>query len=101
MEETINLIISEYSRQLWVGFISLVVTGFIMVSIKDFILDLIYYFSARMSDIGFGQKIFWKGELYNVREIKFKYLVIYDENKIIRIPLKKYLEGIKEFPNPY
>ena len=101
MEETINLIIADYSGKLWMGFMSLVVTGFILVSIKDFILDLMYYISARMSDIGFGQKIYWKNELFTVREIKFKYLVIYDEKKIVRIPLKDYLKGSITFPNPY
>lgn len=101
MEEIINTIITDYSSKLWMGFISLVITGFVLISIKNFITSLIHYFTARMSDIGFGQKIYYKDNLYAVREIKFKYLVIYDEEKIIRIPLKKYLEGPIIFPNPY
>ncbi len=101
MEETINLIISQYAQSLWIGFISLFITGFILITVKDFIMDVFYFEAAKASDIGFGQNIYWKSELFTVREIKFKYLVIYNKERIIRIPLKKYLEGTKEFPNPY
>ena len=82
------------------GFISLVITGFILLSIKDFIKDLVYYVSARLSDIGFGQKIYWRGDIFTVREIKFKYMVIADEDKVVRIPLRTYMSGNIVFPNP-
>jgi len=100
MEKILLDVISAYSAQLWLAFISLVITSFALFSIKDFVNDLFYYASARMSDIGFGQKIYWKNKLYIVKEIKFRYLIIYDNAEIIRIPLKTYMTGPMSYPNP-
>jgi hypothetical protein len=53
-----------------------------------------------MSDIGYGQRIYYKDNIYIVQSIHFKYIVVYDDKKIVRIPIKSYMEGVIEFPQP-
>jgi hypothetical protein len=97
-EQIVTEIIQEYGAQLWLSFITLVVTGFILTIIRDFVKDVVYYFRARMSDIGYGQRIYWYGQIYIVQSIYFKYITIKDDKKIIRIPIKTYINGTIEFP---
>lgn len=97
-EQVISTIIEEYGRQLWLSFVTLVITGFILTVFKDFVSDAVYYYRAKMSDIGFGQRIYWRGDIYIVEKIHFKYITIKDDKKIIRIPIKLYLNGPIEFP---
>ena len=99
-ENSINDIIKNYGSSLWLGFVSLVVTTFILTVAKNFVADLVLYFKAKMSDIGYGQRIYYKDQIYIVQNIHFKYIVIYDDKKIIRIPIKTYMEGTIEFPQP-
>lgn len=100
LEQTIEMIIREFGSTLWIGFITLVITGFVLSSIRSFIDDLIYYFKARFSDIGYGQRVYYQGEIYLVKEVRFKYIVIYDDKKTIRIPTKSYMSGPIAFPQP-
>lgn len=100
IEQTIQTIIEEYGTTLWMGFITLVVTGFILTTLKSFVEDLVYYVRARMSDIGYSQRIYYNNEIYLVRSIHFKYIVIYDDKKVIRIPIKLYMNGPIVFPQP-
>lgn len=99
-ENSINDIIKNYGSSLWLGFVSLVITTFILTVAKNFVADLVLYFKAKMSDIGYGQRIYYKDQIYIVQSIHFKYIVIYDDKKIIRIPIKTYMEGTIEFPQP-
>lgn len=98
VEQTIATIIEQYGKQLWLGFVTLVVTGFVLTLIRNFIQDLVHYFKARMSDIGYGQRIYWHGQIYIVTNITFKNIIIKDDKKIIRIPINTYINGVIEFP---
>lgn len=98
MEDTIRAIIEEFGRELWLGFVILLITGFVMSLIKDFISDLVNYFKVRMSDIGPDVMIFWGSEVYKVREIKFKYIVVEDNQKKMRIPLSTWLGAVQTRP---
>jgi hypothetical protein len=100
LDQTIQAIIEEYGTTLWLGFVTLVVTGFVLATLKGFVEDLIYYVRARMSDIGYSQRIYYNNEIYLVRSIHFKYIIIYDDKKVIRIPTKSYLNGPIVFPQP-
>lgn len=99
MEDTIGTIIEQFGAELWLGFITLVITGFIMIIIKNFIKDLVYFFRAKMSDIGYGQRIYYGNEIFVVDEIRFKHIIAHDDKKKIHIPIKKYVEGTIEYPN--
>lgn len=100
IEYTIQTIIEDFGSTLWMGFIVLVITGFILSSIRNLIDDLIYYIKARFSDIGYGQRIYYQNNIYIVKSVHFKYLIIYDDKKTIRIPLKLYMNGPIVFPQP-
>lgn len=97
-DQIVTEIIEQYGPQLWLSFVTLVVTGFVLILIRNFIQDVVYYFKARMSDIGFGQRVLWKGEIYVVQKIHFKFITLRDDQKIVRIPISTYIEGIVEFP---
>lgn len=97
-DQIVAEIIQEYGTQLWLSFVTLVVTGFILTVMRNFVSDVIYYFRARMSDIGYGQRIYWRDEIYIVQKIHFKFITIKDDKKLIRIPIKTYLDGNIEFP---
>ena len=97
-DQIVAEIIQEYGTQLWLSFVTLVITGFILTLMRNFVQDVVYYFKARLSDIGFGQRIFWKNEIYIVQKIHFKFITIKDDKKIIRIPIKTYITGTVEYP---
>ena len=99
LDSIIQEIITKYSEQLIKSFITLVLVGFIMASIKSFISELISYVRARMSDIGYGQKIIWSNEIYIVDKITFKYVVAMNDEKIIHIPISKYMKDVRIYPN--
>lgn len=100
IDQTIQAILEEYGPALWLGFVTLVVTGFVLGTLKGFVEDLIYFVRAKMSDIGYSQRIYYNNEIYLVRSIHFKFIVIYDDKKVIRIPTKQYLNGPIIFPQP-
>lgn len=98
IDQTISQIINEFGTQIWLGFVTFVITGFVLTILKEFVADIVYYFRARMSDIGYGQRIYWKNEIYIVQRIHFKYITIKDDKKLIRIPIRTYISGNIEFP---
>ena len=104
IEQTLQAIIEEYAGALWVGFITLVVTGFVLSTIRTLVEDLMYYVRARLSDIGYGQRIYYPnirfGSVYIVKSVEFRYLIVYDDTSLIRIPLKTYMNGPMQFPLP-
>jgi hypothetical protein len=99
METTIEQIINDYGLLLWKSFITLVVTSFALLSVKNLVQDLIYYFKARFSDIGYGQVIIWQDSKYVVQSIKFKHIIVTDENVLMRIPIKLFFDSPIIFPN--
>lgn len=100
IDQTIQAILEEYGPTLWLGFVTLVITGFVLGTLKGFVEDLIYFVRAKMSDIGYSQRIYYNNEIFLVRSIHFKFIVIYDDKKVIRIPTKQYLNGPIIFPQP-
>src|SRR6056297_2909602 len=96
-DQIVAEIIQQYGTQLWLSFVTLVITGFILTLIKNFVQDVVYYFRARLSDIGFGQRIIWNNEIYIVQKIHFKFISIKDDKKIIRIPIRTYVNSVVEF----
>lgn len=98
VETVIETIINDYGSELWRAFVVLLITGFVMSLIKDLIVDTVFYFKARMSDIGFGQRIYWSGEIFIVDKISFKYIVAHDDKKHILIPTRRYMTGVIEYP---
>lgn len=97
-DQIVAEIIREYGTQLWLSFITLVVTGFVLTLMRDFVRDVVYYFRARMSDIGYGQRVYWRNEIYIVQKIHFKFISIKDDKKVVRIPIRTYIDGVVEFP---
>jgi len=98
MEELITTILNNYGQQLWFGFITLFVTGFIMILIRQLIANTANYFRARMSDIGFGQRIYWDNQIYMVEKITFRHIVARDDKRIVLIPIDIYMGGVKYYP---
>lgn len=100
LEQLIKEMVNVYGSALWLGFVTMIITAFALLTIKNLVSDLVYYMRARASDIGFGQRIYHDNQIYIVRTIKFKYIIIYDDKKIIRIPIKNYMDGTIVFPVP-
>ena len=100
LEDLIQELVSIYGSQLWWAFVTMVATGFAILIVKNFITDLAYYFKARMSDIGYGQRVYYNGEIFIVQVIKFKYILMKDDKMTVRIPIKEYMDGPILFPHP-
>lgn len=98
VEQIIATIIQEYGIQLWIGFITLIITGFVMLLVKQFITNLANYFRARMSDIGYGQRIYWDNQIYLVERINFRHIVAKDDKRIIHIPIDIYMNHVRQYP---
>jgi len=98
MEQIITNIINQYGAELWLTFVTMVITGFILILIKGFIQDLVKYYKARMSDIGYGQRIFWNNQIYIVDRISFRHVIAKDDKRIIHIPIGSYMAGVREYP---
>ena len=97
-EDIIAQVIQTYGGQLWLGFVTLVITGFVLTLVKNFIQDLVNYFRAKMSDIGYGQLIYWDKQIYAVDRITFKSILVKDDERMIYIPIDKYLSSAREYP---
>jgi hypothetical protein len=100
LEQVIQTIVEQYWTTIWLGFVSLVVTGFVMLLIKNFISDLVNYFKVRMSDLGYGAMILWRGKLKRVLEIKFKEIKVIDDEEICFIPISVWISSEKSYPQP-
>ena len=100
LSDTISEIIATFGNKIFLAVLTLFLTSLVLSAMKSFVADVIFYIKARMSDIGFGQYVFYQKELYSVRQITFKYLILNDDEKIIRIPLKTYMTGTIIFPRP-
>lgn len=100
ISKVINDIIVTYSTQIWIAFVSLVVTSLVLVSVKELVQDVIHFWSAKSSDIGYGQRIYWDSEIYIVKKIHFRYIEVYNEKKLVRIPIKLYFQKPIVFPQP-
>ncbi len=97
-EELIAAIFRDYGQQIWLTFVGFVITGFILITLKNFIQDLVNYYRARMSDIGRGQRIYFKGEILVIDKISFRHIEAHDDKRAILIPINIYLDGVKEYP---
>jgi hypothetical protein len=98
MEELIATIVSEYGAQIWFAFITFVITGFVLTLMKNLVQDLVYYYRARMSDIGRGQRIYFRGEIFQIDKITYRYIEAHDDRRFVLIPIKDYMEGVREYP---
>lgn len=101
MEGLISEILATYGPQLWLAFVSLVATGFIMTMIRNFISDLVLYYKVRMSDLGKGAMITWKNKLKMVKRISFKYIEVYDDEEVVYIPIKTWMNADRQYPKPW
>lgn len=101
MEELIATIINTYGPQLWLAFVSLIATGFIMMIVKNFISDLVLYYKVRMSDLGKGAMITWRDKLKMVKTIHFKYIEVYDDEEVVYIPIKTWMNADRIYPKPW
>ena len=97
-EELIATIFAEYGQQIWLTFVTFVATGFIMIMLKNLILDLNNYFRARMSDIGRGQRIYFQKEIFVIDKIRFRHIEAHDDQKEILIPINKYMADVRIYP---
>lgn len=100
MEQTIAMIIEKYGSEIWLSFITLVVTGFIMINVKNFVSDLVLFYKAKMSDLGKGAMILWSGKLKMVKQIHFKSIELYDDEEVIYIPINTWIKSVKVYPKP-
>lgn len=94
----IEQIVAEYGTAIWMAFVSFVITGFALSTLRTFVQDLVFYVRARMSDIGYGQRIYYRDKLYVVKDITFRYIVLQDNERLIRVPISRYLGGEISFP---
>ena len=101
MEELVATIIQTYGPQLWLAFVSLIATGFIMMMLKSFIENLVLYYKVRMSDLGKGAMIVWRNKLKMVRKIHFKYIEVYDDEEVIYIPIRTWMTSDRIYPKPW
>lgn len=93
-------IIQQYGVNLYLGFVTLLVTGILTIWVKNLIVNLVNYFATRMSDLGYGTMILWEGKLKRVVEIKFKFIKVVDDEEIKFIPIETWLKSIQTFPQP-
>lgn len=100
MEEAIATIITQFGPQIWLAFVTFVVTGFVMLILKNLIGDLVLYFRVRMSDLGKGAMIMWWGKLKMVSRIYFKYIEVYDDEEVVYIPIKTWINTDRVYPKP-
>ena len=99
-EELITTILNEYGKQIWLSFITFVITGFVLIMLKNLIQDLFNYFRARMSDIGRGQRIFYHNEIFVIDKITFRFIEAHDDQKTLLIPIDKYMKDFRLYPKP-
>lgn len=100
VEESINEIVSKYGAILVSGSAVIVITVFVMNSLKNFAVNLVNFLSVKMSNLGYNTFIYWEHQLYRVMEINFTKIKIGDENKILFIPIDVWLKSTKEYPIP-
>jgi len=100
LEETISTVINQYGGLLFSGASVIVITIFVMNSLKNFAVNLVTYMTVKMSNLGFNTMIYWNHSLFKVAEIRFTQIVIQDENKIIFIPIDVWMKSAKEYPIP-
>lgn len=96
--ELITTIFAQYGQQIWLTFIAFIVTGFVMIMLKNLVQDLVNYFRARMSDIGRGQRIYFNGEILVIDDIKFRSIEAHDDQKTVLIPINKYMSDVRIYP---
>lgn len=97
-EELIRIIVVDYGQQIWLTFVTFVITGFALIMLKNFIQDLVNYLRARMSDIGRGQRIFFKKEIFVIDKINFRNIEAHDDQKEIFIPIDIYMSDVRIYP---
>lgn len=100
MEELIATIITTYGSQIWLAFMGFVATGFVMLVLKNFIADLVFYYKVKLSDLGKGAMIIWGNKLKMVKKIHFKYIEVYDDEEVVYIPIKTWLSSDMIYPKP-
>ncbi len=100
MEAIVATIIGTYGTQIWLAFITLVATGFIMSIIKNLITDLVLFYKVRMSDLGKGAMITWNNKLKMIKKIHFRHIEVYDDQEVVYIPIKKWFTSDQIYPKP-
>jgi len=100
LESIIKEIVANYGVSIFVGFLSLFLTGFIALWIKNLISDVFNYYTTKMSDLGYGAMILWNGKLKRVVEIKFRKIKAIDDEEIIFIPIETWLKSVQSYPQP-
>jgi hypothetical protein len=100
IEQIITEILTKNWTTLWLGFVTFVATGFIMLMLKNFIVDLVNYFKVRMSDLGYGAMIIWEKQLKRVVQIKFREIKVVDDKEIVFVPIITWLASVKSYPQP-
>lgn len=100
LEQVISEIVNNYGSFIVSGVVIIILTIFIMDSLKNFAINLVNYVTVKMSNLGFNAMIYWNHQLYKVSEIKFTEIVITDEKTVIFIPIKLWLSSDKEYPIP-
>lgn len=101
MEAIIATLIGTYGTQIWLAFVTFFATGFAMSLIKNLIQDVALYQKARMSDLGKGAMIIWKGKLKMVKTIHFRYIEVYDDEEVTYIPIKTWFSSDQIYPKPW
>ena len=100
MEAIVATIINTYGTQIWLSFIGLIATTFIMSIIKNFISDLVLFYKIRMSDLGKGAMIIWNNKLKMVKKIHFRHIEVYDDQEVVYIPTRKWFNSDQIYPKP-
>lgn len=98
--EILQLILNQYGTTIWFSFVVFVITTLIISVVKDFIIDFINYIKVKMSNLGYGAVIIWEGKKKIVEEIKFEKIKVVDDDEIVFIPIKKWIESAQTYPQP-
>lgn len=100
LQDAIKEIVQNYGMTLWLGFLTIFLTGIIALWIKEFVQNVLNYIQTKMSDIGYGAMILWEGKLKRVVEIRFKSIKVIDDEEIKFIPIETWLKSVQTYPQP-
>lgn len=91
MEPVLTEIITQYGAQLWLSSVTLIVTTFIMMWIRNLITDLSNYLKVKSSSIGEQSVIIMNSKKYLVESIEFRKVKLVNGDDIVFMPMRTWM----------
>lgn len=89
-------LLKSFNTQLLGMIAQLVISGLVLMSIKDFSLRVLDYLKLRYSDLGKGTEIVINGQAGNITKVGFNEVEIYlDEDRTLFMPLPNFIKSNK------